>query len=273
MVTAALNWQSLLDRYTLATYRPALEIAALAARDQLTDKGRAIFYAGRPTLDTKTAFNLHCQEPERQLLGCYNRGRISILKIDNPSLAEEVDVTAAHEMLHAAYRRLGSAERRSLDQQLTAAAAGAGPELAAELQAYGADERLDELHSRLGTEVARLSPALELYYHRYLADRRVIVAAHQKFTAVLDGAARELDRLNADLELLKAQITNLRSRLNFLKAAGDIAGYNRLVPRHNQLVDIYNAQATEYNQKLEEYRGLEAALDSRFQPQGSLEQQ
>ena len=40
-------------------------------------------------------------------------------------------------------------------------------------------QRLNELHSLLGTEVAHLSPALERYSHRYFHDRQGIVSAFQ----------------------------------------------------------------------------------------------
>ena len=56
-------------------------------------------------------------------LACYapSDNRIFILRIDDPQLKSEMVVAAAHEMLHAAYRKMTTQERAALDKELRAA--------------------------------------------------------------------------------------------------------------------------------------------------------
>src|SRR6266403_823049 len=96
-VVGALNYQAILDQYALVTFRPGTGVAAIEARLALTPKARAVFYRAQPQLDAKAEFNQDCQtQPHELELGCYFRSRIYILKIDNQSLASEMDVVTAH---------------------------------------------------------------------------------------------------------------------------------------------------------------------------------
>src|SRR6266403_1153877 len=118
-VVGALNYQAILDQYALVTFRPGTGVAAIEARLALTPKARAVFYRAQPQLDAKAEFNQDCQtQPHELELGCYFRSRIYILKIDNQSLASEMDVVTAHELLHAVWSGLGARERQRLGDEL-----------------------------------------------------------------------------------------------------------------------------------------------------------
>ncbi len=84
-------------------------------------------------------------------------------------------VTAAHEMLHAAYAELAPGQRRRVDQLLDQAFEASADQRLRDTLAEYADaepgQRHNELHSILPTEVAELSPPLERYYQRYFEDR------------------------------------------------------------------------------------------------------
>jgi len=57
-----------------------------------------------PTPDSRNAFVLGCYQPDRR--------RIFILRVDRPDLAATMTVTAAYEMLHAAYADLDTTARK-----------------------------------------------------------------------------------------------------------------------------------------------------------------
>src|SRR4051812_6057132 len=111
LVYAAINYQTLLDQYALATFTPAPNVAAITTRLELTEPARGIFYRAEPRIDTKTAFNADCQtQPHELELGCYSGFHIFVLQIDNASLIPEMDVVTAHELLHAVWARMSASE-------------------------------------------------------------------------------------------------------------------------------------------------------------------
>lgn len=267
LLGAAVNYQFVLDQYALATYRPAADVAAIQTRLELTDFARGIFYRTNPRIAPKAAFNSDCETTKGELeLGCYYRNSIFILRIDNPSLAPEMDVVTAHELLHAAWSRLSDAEQTKLTMQLEQAYAGiTDADLHDRMAQYAISEpgqQSNELHSILATEYASLPPALETYYSRYFTNRPAVVAAHERYQNVFSTRRAELQTQLATIRNLKAQLSTVNRQLDSYRGSDNIADYNKLVPKQNGLVDDINSRIEKYQSGVDEYNALSKSLDS-----------
>ena len=267
ILTGIYKYQYILDQYALATFHPSNEVSSIIDRLQLTPKARAILARSRPQIDAKKAFNTDCQTSKGELeLGCYVNGRIFVLKIENPSLAPEMDVVLAHELLHASYDRISQTQKTSVNEAIEATYSKiTDADLKQRIADYAVSEpgqRDNELHSILGTEYSTLNPILESHYLNYFFDRSVIVAAQKSYQRVFEDQRRALDADLAGIRALKAQLTSLNRRMDSLKSNGSIAAYNALVPQQNQLVDTINNRIRIYQQGVDEYNALSKSLDS-----------
>lgn len=287
--------QEIYDSWRLHTYEPSERMAKIVDKTTMTERAEKYFYVAHPQIDQQKAFNEHCNIQEFSIvLGCYNGQNIYLYDIDDKRLSGIVEVTAAHEMLHAAYDRLSSSERQKVDA-MTAAAykklqSKRIKKSVAEYEAADPTVVPNELHSILGTEVRDLPRELEEYYKQYFTNRRNVVELSETYekefsnreTRVheLDG---ELKTLKAIIEAAQARLDNLhatleaeRARMDALRSAGNAAEYNAAVDGFNSLVAEYNAlargttaQINEYNAKVKErndvageVQGLVEAIDS-----------
>lgn len=178
VIWVAQNRLEVRDWLFLRNYQPSAQIAQLATDAGMSDTGRRLFYRGDPQLVDKTAINQACGA---DIIGCTDeKDRIYMLQEDKPSDHQEIVVTAAHEMLHMAYRRLNKAGLAAVDPliQQNAEQLGSG-DIAKEAQRLtDSDQLLDEEHSLLGTEYSPLSAELETYYGRYFTDRQKVLDAY-----------------------------------------------------------------------------------------------
>lgn len=266
-VIAVFNYQTILDEYALATYRPSTAVSEFEKRIALTREAQAALYRARPQYNDKSAFNANCDtQPHELELGCYYRGQIYVLKIDNESLASEMDVVMAHELLHAVWAKMGASERNTLSQELERVYAGISDEdLRERMAGYAKSEpgeETNELHSILGTEFTELSPMLEAHYAGFFKDRSKIVAAHTAYRQVFESRRSELERELSFIRNLKGQLTVMNRQLDAYRANGQISAYNALVPRQNQLVDDINNRIAAYRRGVDEYNALSKSLDS-----------
>ncbi len=266
---------------------PPAEVAGLVD-GLLSPEGQRLFYAAHPRLLTKAEFDAACPNDSELavVLGCYHRGTISILRVDRPDLAPVMTVTAAHEMLHAAYVGLSSRDRGEVDGWVGDFYADLrDPEIRDLVTQYDRREpqqRGNELHSILPTEVSALSPPLEAYYRRYFIDRQAVVRAHESYAAIfrelerrvaglhaeLDGLKGQLNALEAQMNATRGELESLNGQLDRLEGQGDIRTYNALVPRQNALVAQYNGLVDRFNQvvdlhnrKVDEVNGLALQQD------------
>jgi hypothetical protein len=273
------------DWWTLRSYDAPATVEQLATETGLTGTGRNIFYASEPALHDKHSFNQYCVFPEQSfVIGCYDGDRIHVLDIDVRDLEPAEPVTAAHEMLHAAWVRLKKNEREELEKLLLAQYRDSKDQHLIDLvRKYEAANNSDpdiivnELHSILGTEIYDLSPQLESYYARYFTNRRAVVDLYQSYEAVFAATEAELAELRAEidaiyadieakgssLELQKRRIDATDARLRQLAASGDEAGYNSLhsqqsalINRYNSAVEIYNSRVALYQSLVERYKDL-----------------
>ena len=159
--------QAIFDWWRLRDYTPSNRIVELAANTTMTEDGKHLFYVYHATLQTADEFNQSCDFSEQSIiLGCYVSGRgIYIYDVKDERLNGIHEVTAAHEMLHAAYERLSSKERQKIDA-LTQKAyeQSANERIRGTVDAYKKRDPSivpNELHSILGTEVRDLPAELE----------------------------------------------------------------------------------------------------------------
>jgi hypothetical protein len=187
--------QNIYDWWQLRSYTPPQEIAAIAQSDAMTEKAKRIFYVARPVVEDSAAFNQHCgntaaaKSSEKTIvLGCYDGRNIYVFNVTDQRLQGVKQVTAAHEMLHAAYERLTGKERdrvnAMLNQQFKDMNDQRITDVLAEYKKSEPTELLNEMHSIFGTELDKLNPDLEAYYRQYFNDRSKVVGFAQKYESV-----------------------------------------------------------------------------------------
>lgn len=248
------NYTALLDWYYLRDYKPSAQIETLATQATMTEDGKKIFYRADPKIneDRQTlAQNCRIDDQETIELGCYlSNNRIYLLDINQPELEQQMTVTAAHEMLHAAYDRLSVKERNELNARLRETASTLNnPKLQERLKDYGqleTGEEDNELHSILGTEFGGLPADLEAHYAKYISNRAQVVALSDEFNKTFDG-------LRAEITVLDGKIQATKARMDVLRQRNQIDAYNSLVP-------VVNADITEYNSKVDLYNKYASVL-------------
>jgi hypothetical protein len=275
--------QELQDWSKLLQYEAPPQVAKLATTTTMTDSARQIFYLNQPTIESrKSALNL-CKSTEHTVvLGCYvpNKG-IFLQEVSDPRLQGVMEVTAAHEMLHAAYQRLSLVEQTQLNQILQSALQQLQNSRIVQLvETYRAQDPSsvdNELHSILGTEVPNLSPELEEHYRKYFTQRSTIVALSERyesvFTALREKAkqiGKELVARKSAIEQLAAQVKseseNIESERSSLQGAMSantqtdysfrVTSFNNRVQSYNQLVARLKEQTATYNQMVNEHNSL-----------------
>jgi hypothetical protein len=306
---AALIWKhdQILDWTVLRNYQAPANVVQLGADDGMTAYAKRLFYVNQPSIDDKQEFSQHCSNAgdESVVLGCFtgNRRGIYIYDVTDPRLSGVEQVTAAHEMLHQAYERVGSKERAHLNQLLQDYYDnGASDALRKQIDSYQKtepDQLHNEMHSIFGTQAASLPAELEDYYKQYFADRHKIVSYYNQYESEFDKRRDEVVVYDEQLNSIKQQIddgkTELKSReatLSQRRAQLDaylnnnqIPQYNAAVPGFNALVDAYrslfnatNALIAQYNHLLAQRNAiaiqeqeLQKALDSHIAPAGQQE--
>jgi hypothetical protein len=298
--------QAILDWWLLRDFTPSTAVSTLASQDTMTEQAQHVFYINHPEVVSGAAtFRQKCASTEQTIvLGCYhgNQRGIYVYDVKNDKLAGVEQVTAAHEMLHAAYDRLSDTEKKRVNALLTAYYKNqvTDQRLIDTINSYKKtepDQVVNEMHSILGTEVASLPPALESYYKQYFSNRQAVVVYASAYQAEFTNRTNQINADDAKLKDLKASIdkdeTSLalqqadleasRVRLDNLKQTGQIGDYNASVPNYNAKVGYYNANVIRVRANIETYnslvatrnalagelRALDEALDTRLQTQST----
>ncbi len=278
-IVALLYRQSIQDWWVLRSYEPPAEISQLATDTTMTEYGKKVFYVTRPALKQKQEFRGECTSAERTIvLGCYKTGSgIYLYDVSDERLAGVEQVTAAHEMLHAAYDRLGAKERDRIDVLTQDAYSKLTDErIKKNVEAYRERDNTvvpNELHSILGTEVDSLPEELEAHYATYFSDRQKIVAYSKQYEAEFTKREKQveaydaqlkllkaqIDTYNATLDTLEAQITSQKKTMDELAAAGKYTEYNSMVNGYNKLISSFNSTAASLKTKIEQHNQIVAA--------------
>lgn len=285
------------DAWRLHGYQAPAEVSRLADKTTMTDGARRVFYVYHPQLNDKATFNSNCSGTEQTIvLGCYIKHQgIYLYAVSDERLNGVIEVTAAHEMLHAQYDRLSSRERAKIDRLTQQVADTITDErLKQTIENYRQKDPSvvpNELHSILATEVRTLPAELEAYYARYFSNRLAVVNMADAYKQAFTDRENEVASIDAQLTQLKSQIESLNSSLSTqqstlksqydslqqLKQSGQTQEYNDGVPGYNQAVAAYNAAVrqqrslvNQYNELVEKRNGLATeenelikAIDSR----------
>ena len=262
------NRYNITDYIILRGYNPPNDISVLANDDTFNDYSKRLFYVNKPQLLDRSTFGDKCKQTEQTIvLGCYNGVNIYLFKVDDPKLEGVEQVTAAHEMLHAAYGRLSSSERKRVDEMVqTAFKRISDPRIIALADSYQKQEPgsvPNELHSILATEVKDIGPELDAYYSRYFNDRSKVVDYANGYQKVFDDINLQVEKYDADLALRKAEIERREAdletqgkQLQAQKASLDSLSSNRQNAQYNIQANTYNSDVNSYNNEVAEVQKL-----------------
>lgn len=237
---AALAWmerQWIVDSVAYYQYTPTPKVESVVNRLDLTDKGKFLFYASHPLVEGRDEFNEHCERREANspILGCYSNGRIFVYDITDKRLSGIKEVTAAHELLHAAYERLSDSEKKHLDALLLAVYEDTESGELKERMAYydknQPGETHNELHSIVPTEVSDIGEELEEYYKKFFNNRKFIVDLHRNVSEQFHALSKESKKLSNQIDTLVKKINSTTS------------AYNEGVASLNQRVHSFNQRA------------------------------
>lgn len=268
--------QDIFDWSRLRTFKPSASIVQLADKTTMNASGRRLFYVYHPSLEPKQSFNQHCSESEQTIvLGCYvSRKGIFIYDVTDERLTGIEEVTAAHEMLHAAYERLKPQEKQRINSLLkTTFDVLKDERIQATIEQYRLKDPTvvpNELHSIMGTEVSELPEELETYYSRYFTNRSQVVALSRQYERAFDDRRDKVAKHDAKLRELKTEIdasekvlssqsqdlASEKTQMEALLAADKIVEYNAMVPVYNREVAAYNSGVAKAKSLIEEYNAL-----------------
>lgn len=285
-ITNHLSDQWFLDRITAANFQASDEISELVKKSGMNNNGKLLFYASEPEINENQEFNQNCKDVMDKfstVMGCYN-GRIYIFDVKDERIIGTKYVTAAHEMLHAAYDRLGIFEKKHIDELISNEISEiTDQEILDQLELYKNStpgHEINEMHSILATESRNLSPELEKYYERYFSDRDMVLNEFEKYKKVFselqnkaDDIQNKMSALELEIETLKkdyeTQSMSLSNEIDdFNLKAGD--GYyldeNSFYVRRNEIiaqqdsllkqVDYINQLINQYNNYVVDLQGL-----------------
>ena len=294
------NQDMLLDWLNVTPQASSPAIERLATATAMTRSAQRLFYRQDPTIEERREFLNTCSKVPVKgvMMGCYSRkgtvGKIAIQVVTEPRLQGMMEVTAAHEMLHAAYDKFNQFERNRLTPLLESAVTQVKDErLLKVLNQYKADDReryLNELHSHLGTEISNLGePELEQHYEKYFTNRQQTVSFAIKAGSTLrvidqraEALKTEIDQLEAKLKTRKADLdstenqsksssqqleeqsstlSRIRESVENSLASGDrstglIAEFELQRSRFNDAVESHNSQVRERQVQIDIYNEM-----------------
>ena len=245
--------------------------------------GKALFYRSNPAVVNADELNKACPNDSQDSVeyGCYlpSENKLYILDVADQDLMQIEYTTAAHEVLHAVWRKLDYAKKQTISDELSQVLKNNASADVAEVQNaikfYGTDGQAikDELHSFIGSEIPDdLLPAgLITYYNSYFSNRFLSVVAENNFNTAFDA---KTNALSAQLSALNSQTDRITAyKIEWLDKIeqymqrnlyyGDTTTYNKNVDaynhnlkNYNKMVGDYETQRTTYNANVNSYNGL-----------------
>src|SRR3989344_3763426 len=234
----------------------------------MTREGKFYLYASHPSLEKTQNFNKLCDRKESSsaVLGCYAANKIYVYDIDDTKLDGIREVTTAHEMLHAAYQRLGSDEKTKVNALLDAEYRKRADDTAlAERMDFYKRAALVQLHAKYAAEFTKLKDEATSL-SRQLKD---------KSGAIETGSAEyneSVKNLNGDIESFNSRATagqfTSRSEFNSERAAL-LSRINALEQQRSEIdeqIKLYESLRQRYNATVDESQQLYNSIDSRLAP-------
>ena len=298
--------ESFIDNFRLIGYEMPAEISAIESKLHLTSDGHKTFAAVHPTIEASESFNEHCNSHNKEIsvLGCYYDNSIYIYDIHSDELSGIIESTAAHEMLHAAWDRLAFWDQNYISGELQKFYESHADALSEELEDYKEDSRIDELHSRVGTEFADLPESLENYYARYFTNQDAIVAYYDNYEEKFRSLQNRLDELDASLDEMSAEIDAMgaeydarektfNDRVDQFNSCAETPDcftdaefasqraallserdeLSASLSELNAKIDKYNALVDEYESNVLHRRNLHSAINSNSEPESPTDNQ
>lgn len=208
--------QDIQDHFKASNFNPSPRAEEVLEALQLTSTGERVFLASQPTVDGSQQFNEQCADvdhsEEGHVLGCFTRDRIHLFDVTDERVSGIVEVTAAHELLHAAFSRLGAGDRTALAEKLRNeynVMSTTDPELVERMSVY---EHLsdaafaNELNSVLGTEVRELPTWLEEHYAKWFENRAALIDDFDSYHSVFVGLQDQAESLQSEMTTLRADV-------------------------------------------------------------------
>lgn len=272
--------QDLYDWWRLQDYQTPSSIITLARDDTMTGYATKLLKINHPKLLNSRSFSTLCPNKGGEktiVLGCYhgNEAGIYLLKVSDPRLSGVEQVTAAHEMLHAAYDRLSKNDKANVNAMLLKYYRNdlKDPWIKSEIASYQKTEPgyvINEMHSVFGTEVAKLPKDLANYYSRYFTNRQKIVSYAKHYQTELISRQSQVSNADSQLKAMKSSISSLnttiatkytqimaeQAELNQSLNKNDVNSYNNLVGSYDNLVDSYNLAVNQLKDQVNSYNQL-----------------
>ena len=203
-----INRQLVFDFVRGLFYTPTSEMAQIREDLDLTSRDEILFNASQPELNTKEEFNERCRTDDEvsAILGCYTEQTIYVYNIAEEELDGILELTTAHELLHAVYERMSIADRDNLRSLLEKVYADNKEILKDEIESYDATEQLEEIYVRAGTEIKKLPEELEKHYAEIFKDQDKVVGFYDKYIKVFREIEDEFKKLEDEMNELNSQI-------------------------------------------------------------------
>jgi len=272
------------EKNFLTNYVPSPEIAEIVEKLGLTDVAKKIFYKSDPEFLDASNFARYCLGTKKGVelaLACARSGtpddessskpRIFLFKIDNPKFADSRFPSAAHEILHIAYRQLESVEKERIGLLIDAELAKRPKDahltgivnIIKQSTPEGQEEIRSEMHSILGVEYLDLSPELDQYYAQYFSNRSQLVALYT--SGGFEQRMKKLNQLDQQLASLNSELTSMKSQQDAYLKSGELDKYNAGVAAFNAKVNEYNVKAKESRKLFSEVESLYKLINPNFQ--------
>lgn len=248
------------DWWSSLQYDEPERVAEIRKDLALTGKGERIFLATQPAVEEAESFNEHCNSHRKDvsLLGCYTNDKMYIYQVDREELQDSNKVTAAHELLHAAWARMSSAERERLERSLRIIQRQYRDWAKDELSLYDEEEQMEELYTRVGTKLREIPDELEEHYREYFTDRLKIVEFYETYQAPFEKIRQTNEKLKAEIDKLGVEISEKRaeysSRLEGLQAG--VNEFNACAEQEGCFKSL-----EEFNQRKAQLKQEESALN------------
>lgn len=244
-------------------------IVAVADRAYLTEEGRELLNEVGARDARGDDLNDACGGDDRTgdhaTHGCYSRAGIVVFVPADARVADIAVTTLAHELLHAAFDRLGAGEIWRVKDQLHAAMERVAPDDRVRQQIEwsidGREESRDtEIFAYLGSQVwpdGGFSPELEAVYARYFTDRAALAGVRHRveedvqrlltdyqstvddLTRAMTDAANERAQLEADRQMYEVDRHSYQQDADRYNALDPVERGRRMVSRSDSTGSVY----------------------------------
>ena len=225
------------DTIRSSSYEATSEELEVIENLELTDEGERLFKVAHLQVVESQQLKDMCdpEESEESLTGgCYVNEDIYVYNFTTDFTKQYKYYTAAHELLHVVYSRMSKGEVEEINKLLDEVYNDERyhEQLEIELSSEKYDDyRYNELHSRVGTEIADIPHALEEHYAKYFKNRNKIVGYYDSVYVPLHEAGERIEELEAQLNEMEDKLEEYSKKGN--EWAED---YNDRVNKHNECI-------------------------------------